>query len=751
MAARLPQPTENGLTLVASNRISDSELIAAIAAAEQQALGATQGTVASDRADAIDRYLGKPYGDEVLGRSQVVSRDVSDVVEGVLANVLKPFVGGDEVVQFNARGPEDEDAAQQETDYVNFVVLERNNGFVVLNSAIKDALLLRIGYVTTGWAVRQDVMSESYQGLNDEEVAVLAQDEDVEIVGHTEYPDPSFHHPDFAMAGTTPPGASPSGPAAPMLHDVKLRRVHPTEFVEVEPVPPDEMRISTRVRTPSLQDADFVQRARHMSLSALREAGYKIPDDISDDDRGESLEEYARQRFGQRGDVWNDETTDPARRLVLYKESYLRIDRDGDGIAELRKVCQVGVNILADEEVDDIPFACFAGTLMPHQHLGISVYDLIKDIAQIKTTLLRQYLDNKYLANNPQKVVDANTVNIDDLLVSRPGGIIRRTGGDANSVIPLVVPDTGAGALEALEYMDSVRENRTGYTRHSQGLEADTLINKTASGLQMQLDQSQIRLELISRTIAETGLRDLFRLVHALTLKHSTKAEKVKLRNKWVMVNPREWVRRTDMSISVGLGTTTAQQMVQNLMLLGQAQEKAFPLGLVDSGNIYNTLKKMPGALGFKHAEEFFKAPQIDPQTGQPKMPPPQQDPSIQVAQIKAQSDGQIAQMKHQMEGQAQQTHAQVTQAAEQARTNADMQIQQHKVQSDYQLEVAKTKMQLELQAFQHNKEQETAVIIANIEAAAKIEVARITAKIAQGTAMAQAEMQAAQEPADAA
>ncbi|HJY05280.1 MAG TPA: hypothetical protein VJ323_03135, partial [Bryobacteraceae bacterium] len=122
--------------------VSDTELLAAISAAEQTALGTVDGNIASDRADAIKRYLGDPYGDEQPGRSSVVSRDVSDVVEGVLANVLKPFVGGDEVVQFNPHGPEDVEQAQQETDYINYIALDRNNGFLCLTAAIKDALLL---------------------------------------------------------------------------------------------------------------------------------------------------------------------------------------------------------------------------------------------------------------------------------------------------------------------------------------------------------------------------------------------------------------------------------------------------------------------------------------------------------------------------------------------------------------------------------------------------------------------------------
>jgi hypothetical protein len=540
-----------------------------------------------------------------------------------------------------------------------------------------------------------------------------------------------------------------------MLHDVKVKRKRPTEFVEMMPVPPDELIISDRTRSATLQDAD-VQHRMHVSLSVLRQMGYKVDDDIQDDDRGETLEEFERQRFGQRGDLYEDETSDPARRIVLFKETYIRIDRDGDGIAELRRVCSVGMNLLADEECDIVPVACFSGIIMPHQHLGLSVYDLIKDIAQIKTSLTRGLLDNTYRAQNGRFGVDVNRVNVDDLLVSRPGGVIRVNGGDPSSAIfPVQHADTSAASLSGLEYMDSVRENRTGYTRQSQGLDTDALVNKTVGATVIQLSQSQLRLELIARTIAETGVRDMFRICHALTLKHATKAEKVRLRNKWVVVNPREWVRRTDLSISVGLGTSTTQQLAQNLMALGQAQQQAAGIGLCTPQNFYNTLKKLPAAFGFKNAEEFFTPPQPGPPGPDGKPTPAQlpqhQDPSIQVAQIKAQADQQVSQAKHQsdqikLQAQFQLDHAKALaqQQTEIAQMNADMQVERMKAEMKAQTDTMRnrleaerslldTKYQMQLEAFKSEQQQQTAIVIAHINAAAKISSAEVAAKASDG------------------
>jgi hypothetical protein len=411
---------------------------------------------------------------------------------------------------------------------------------------------------------------------------------------------------------------------------------------------------------------------------------------------------------------------------------------------------------------------------MSHQHIGLSVYDLVQDLAAIKTALMRQYLDNKYLANNARMAVSTTSgVNIDDLLTSRPGGIIRGEGDPNTWLMPLVTPDTGRSALEGLEYLDSVRENRTGYTRLSQGLESDSLINKTMGGMQIQMSQSQLRLEMMTRTIAETGMRDMFRLVHALTCKHSTREDKVRLRNKWVTINPREWVRRTDLSISVGMGNAVPGMQMANLMAIAQMQEKAFPLGLVDPEKAFNLLSKMTSAAGFKNAEEFFKPPEKKPKVGpdgQPvlgedgkpvmeaQMPPPPPDPRVQVEQIKQQgeaqkhqaetaADAQKFQAQQQMDVQKfqaeQQAKAQQTaleaQAKERDQSNA-LTLQQSNDQRQSALDQQKAQLTMELDERKHRLDIDAQIQIANIKAAAEVEKERVKAGISDGSQLLGAE-----------
>lgn len=713
--------------------LTADQILAAIDAAEESAFGPKTSEIASDRADALDRYLGKPYGDEQAGRSQVVSRDISDVVEGVTANVLKPFIGGDRVVVFNPRGPEDEQAAEQESDYINFVVMERNNGFVVLNSAVKDALLLRNGYLKCGWTTRNDITIENYVGKTDDELAMLMEDEDVEVVAHTEYPDPFGQgaaqqiqqmpaQPPAAMPGMPPaPGNGPMLPQQmPMLHDVKVHRKRPTEYVEVLPAPPDEILVSQRSVEPSIQQADFVQHRTHKTLSELRELGYKVPDDIVDgEDGSETIEDFARSAFSSSADQWTDPTSIMARRLVLFKESWIRIDKDGDGIAELRRICSVGKNLLADEDADLIPIACFTPVLMPHRHLGVSIYDLVKDIAQIKTAMLRSHLDNRYLLNNAEKVVNVDAIeNMDDWLISRPGGMKRVRGSVADAAMPLVVPDTGAGALQTLEYLDTIRENRTGYTKTAEGVRSDSLATQTLGELQMQQSQSGVRLEMIARTIAETGLRDLFRIVHAITLKHGTKAEKVRLRNQWIAVNPREWVRRTDLSISVGLGSTTGPQQMQNLQMLGMAQQQAMPLGIVTPENVYNTLSKLATAAGFKNPEEFFTKPQPGAQ------PPQHDDPLVQAEKIKQQTAMQIEPMKLQHQAGLEQAKMQSNVQQTQAEAQQVAMLKQFEIEKQMELERFKAEQQAMLEKYKIDKQVEADILKAQIAGSAQVKAA---------------------------
>jgi hypothetical protein len=300
----------------------------------------------------------------------------------------------------------------------------------------------------------------------------------------------------------------------------------------------------------------------------------------------------------------------------------------------------LGNTIVYREEADCIPFACITPMIMPHRHIGRSYADLTSDIQMIKSTLIRGQLDNMYLANNGRYAI-SDRVNLDDMLTSRPGGIVRVNGEPGSSIMPLQQAPFPQSSFAMVEYMDSMKEKRTGITAYNQGLDSNSL-NKTASGIAQVMSAAQQRLELVARTFAETGVKDLFMLVHRLVRTKVTKPDIIRLRNKWVEVDPREWKSRKDLSISVGLGAGNKDQQMMHLNNILQMQKEALAGGLTSVDKIYNALAKLTQNAGFKDPNEFWTDPSQNPPA------PPTPDSQMQAAELFAQVEREKAQLKAQ-------------------------------------------------------------------------------------------------------
>jgi hypothetical protein len=314
---------------------------------------------------------------------------------------------------------------------------------------------------------------------------------------------------------------------------------------------------------------------------------------------------------------------------------------------------RVGRTILHRSECVEIPVASISPIPMAHRHVGMSVADSVADIEDVNTAFTRQAIDNLYYSNNPRLAV-SDRVNMNDLLDSRPGGIIRVEGQPPQEVMPVVVPDMFPAAVSALQFFDSRRMNRTGINAYFQGTDANVL-NKTASGISQLTSSAAQRVELIARLFS-FGVQRLFSIVHRLTLQYGRKSETIMLRGKWTTVNPSEWRRRTDLRIVVGLGTGSKEGQMSALANIFQAQMATLPLGVTKPDNVYRTLVEMARAASFSNPESFFS----DPSMGPPPQPPP--DPALAKAQIDAQSKQQLAvhdaQVKTQMDQQSKQFEA---------------------------------------------------------------------------------------------
>ncbi len=680
-------------------KLTDEELISAIEAEESVALDAHSGQLRTERAEAWARYRGELLGNEIEGRSQIVDKSVMDTIQWIVPSLVRIYLGGDDIGQFEPIGKEDEYAAQCETEVCNWYLQSKNDFYSHIVATLTDALLLKNGYIAGMWTVRKDVMTEQYQGMAQEELAMLMQDADVDVVEHTEYPDPLYAQ--LAAASGQPP---------PMLHDVKVERKKADEFVGIESIPPDEMLVSRRHRWTSVADADFVQWRRRVTIGQLRAEGFNVPDDVEEyADFG--TEKLGRDRFDQ-DRVFNDETPDPSRKVVLFKDTYLRIDLQGKGTAQLWRVAYVDGQTIPclKEEADVVPFAAFAPIIYPHSHIGTSVFDLIDDLSNIKTMMQRQLVDGTFLMTSGRTAVDTGSgVNIDDLLTARPGGIIRGEGNPANWLMPIVTPDVGPTVMGALEYMDTIKEGRTGVTRYSAGLDGNTL-NKTASGVQAIQSAANQRIELIARTLAG-GFRDLFLVIHALASKHSTKPVQMKLKGNWQAIDPRSWAKRTDFRINVGLGTGTPEQQAQKLLLMAPLLQQAQAAGLAGPQEFYNYGAELWKALGYKNPDKFLHPPQKD-EKGQPVTPPPPKDPMVQAAEVKAQADAQGKQMEFQAKAQefqaTQKADIQRFQAEQQAKGQQiamEAQAKEREQQNALALQQSNDQRQAQLDALEHERE----------------------------------------------
>ncbi len=647
-------------------KIQDMEIIARIEQEENIAYGVNDSALSNDRTEAIDYYLGQPFGNEEEGRSQVVSYDVQDTIESALPQLLKVFVAGDKVVQFDPKGPEDQDAAEQETDYINHVVMEKNEGFKIFYVWFKDALLSKNGYVKVYAEEEEETEEYEYKGLTDAQLQMLASDENTEVLEHAAYPDPSINM-DALIQQAMAMGQDPMAIMQPMLHDVKLKVTEKETEIVIENVAPENMMVSVEVSGPNLQDAKFVQHREVMQLADIAETFDKpleyiksIMSDLRDTFEEES---NARDIYDEEYDraVENDE--------ALVKDTYIKLD------GERYRVVVLGNTILYKEKCEYVPFACITPMIMPHRHIGRSYADLTMDIQLIKSTLIRGQLDNMYLANNGRYAI-SDRVNLDDMLTSRPGGIVRVEGDPGSGIMPLSHPPLPASSFGMVEYMDSMKEKRTGITAYNQGLDSNSL-NKTATGVSQIMNASQQRIELVARTFAETGVKELFKLVHRLVRITLTKPDIVRIRNKWVEVDPREWDDRKDLSISVGLGAGNKDQQLMHLTTILNMQKEAIQIGITSPEKIYNALAKLTQNAGFKNPEEFWINPSNTPeQEGQ-----------------KAPSEAEIM-VQGQLEIERQKAQAQMMQ--EQERSKNDIIIEREKIIAQAELEKFKAQLKAE-------------------------------------------------------
>jgi hypothetical protein len=667
-------------------KMDEGQIKGILEAEIDNSIGYIETETTEERRRALDYYLRNPYGNEVEGRSQIVTGEVAEAIDGALPQLIRVFTTTEDIVYFEPKTANDEESAKQATDYCNWVFYRENEGLLILHNWFKDALLQKVGVVKSYWDAKEDVAKEKYQSLTEDEMALLLSDESLEVVRQSV---------EMVPAGVDMMGMPIEAPS----YSVTVKRVNKYGCVKIENVPPEEFLISKAAR--NIEDAPFVAHRKLMQRSELIALGYDkdIVDELpSYDDLSFSPERIARFNEGEQPD--EAQSLDPAMQTVEVYECYIRIDEDEDGIAELHRIVYCGSEILEDEECDYIPFHSICPIPIPHKFFGQSLADRTMDIQLIKSTITRQSLDNLYLTNNNRVGAVDGQVNLDDLLNATPGGIVRMK--NPNALVPLQVQSTFGQAMPMLEYMDSVQAKRTGVNDAQQGMDPDVLSNVTAAAVAAMMKSNSGKLELIARIFAETGVKSLFKGILYLLGKYQDKAKIVRMRGKYVQFDPRTWSNEYDVSVNVGLGSGDRDQKLTMLQMVLAKQEQIIqqygPANpLVTVGQYRNTLARFIEAAGFKDATAFMNeiTPEMDAQLSQPK--PPSPDAQAEVAQMLMQVEREKTQAKSQIDAAKLDLERQSLEA-EFTRKGIEMQMKNQKDQAEIRIKEAQLAVQ-QLQA----------------------------------------------------
>jgi hypothetical protein len=611
-------------------QMSDLDLLATIARRRSNATSYVGDELSQRRENLLSRYMGEKYGDEVDGQSKVTTRECLEAVEWAWPSLLRIFLSSPTIAEFEPIGPEDVDLAKQETFAVN-KVLKENNGFMRLAMWIKDTLMNMNAYAKVYWDEKVTYEKETWENLLPQEVEELYNDPDIEIIAADE---------DFLTVQT------PMGMQRVPIFSIELRKKDKKGRIVFELVPQEELTVDGKLTEVSLEHADYINQRVYKTRSDLVSAGFDknlvyslaSSPEISDErsSRKETVEGY-------QGDYPDMEGNDEATEMLLIDETYLYVDYDGDGIAELRQIISVNdTEVLSNEEVNMHPFVSMCAVPLPHTHIGMAWMELVEDLQEIDTTLTRQLLNNMYRTNNPRPIVGPG-VNFDDVLNDAVNAPIRAANIDQMRMEPVhTVIDK---VMPAFELLNARGESRTGVSRTTKGLDANALSRVRENAYMGALDQANQRLEALAMVIAEAGFKPLMLKIHKLLKTHRDTEYYIQQGQQWVQVNPATWNSRDDITITVGLGTGNKQAQMMGLekVMARQQQLKAQNSRLVSEQNEYEASAKMIEIVGLHAPERYFTNPQ---QLPPPQPPPP--DPIAEAQKLIAQAEMLKAQSKAQ-------------------------------------------------------------------------------------------------------
>jgi hypothetical protein len=616
---------------------ADAALQGKVQAIMEEAFSWHETYIEPEQAKATDYYMGRPFGNEQEGRSSVVSTDVRDVVQAYMPSLMRIFWGPENKVEFIGEEPEDVAAAEQATDYIDYIIREDNPGFMTIHGAFKDALVRKQGVIKWWWDEDESVEIASFEGLSEQQAALLASDDELEIE---------------VIAKDEETGEM----------DIRVTRRQDKGIARFEAIPNEEFIHSPSART--LDEARMVAHSREMKASDLLEMD--IDFEIVKRKLGTTRRHISRsfrsaarhddalpaaRRADEGQDGLDEDQQKDLTRPVLFTEAYIYMEipnPEGDDMIEegdraglyLFRLVGDDFEIDSFEPVDERPFALFCPDPEPHTLIGLSIADYVMDIHEIKSNILRGMLDSLNISINQRSEAVQGEVNMQDLMNPEVGGIVRvRKPGMIRDMTP---PFVGKEAFPMMQYMDEVKENRTGISKAAAGLDADALQSSTKAAVAATLSGAQQHIEMVARVFAETGMTQLYKGLLRLIVKHQDRKRVIRLRNEYVEIDPRYWNATMDTKVNVAIGGGTDEEKLKALMAIVQEQKELLAQGSPLASNVEyrRALGRFVELMGWANSEEFFKSwSQQDQEQAEQaaQEQPPQPDATMMLVQIEQQ------------------------------------------------------------------------------------------------------------------
>ena len=590
--------------------------------------------VSPNRAMATRYYLGQPFQNEEDGRSAVVDMTVRDTVGKIMPALLRTFFGSDKVCEFTPQSAKDVPFARTATEYVNHILTKDNNLFMELQSCWQDALVRKVGVLKFWWEAYGDTESYTLTNIDEMGLNALASDPEIEIkIISQSGPDPMMDQMMDPMMDQM---------ADPMMESGVLSTVHVSYKpsagrVRVKSLPCEEFLINREAT--SLEDAIFTGHRRMATVSELIIMGYDRELVESKTTGASRLSTNVERRERRSNQIDYGFRSQESEKLVEYVETYVKIDWDNDGVSELRRICCMGddYEIVHNEAWSSPPFATFCPCPQSHVFFGQSIFDLVGDIQLIKSNVLRSSLDSLSLSIHPRVAVVEGQVNIDDVTNTEIGAIIRQS--QPGMVSPFNLPFVGKEAFPMLGYLDTLKENRTGISKASQGLDAESLQSTTQVAVDATIRGAQSQIEMIARIFSETGMKALFSGILRLVVQHQDYERIVRLSGTDTPIDPRPWNVNMDVTVNVPLGAASEQERIDSLSAIIQKQEQILDKyglqnPLVSMEMYRNAISAQISMAGFKNTSAFVNEGEIT----MPEPPEPKPTPEEILARVQTES-----------------------------------------------------------------------------------------------------------------